>query len=170
MVGERGYNLSGGERQRIALARALIRQAPILLLDEPTSALDSQSERLFQQALNRACQGRITLIIAHRLSTIRRCSRIYVMNQGQIVESGDHETLMAHQGLYFNLVQAQQCDSIDEIELDIPNNEDDHQGEKTSSLITLFKIIFVLTETNMNAYSQDIKSVSLNNDDIKVNK
>jgi ABC-type multidrug transport system fused ATPase/permease subunit len=129
MIGERGVNLSGGERQRIALARALVRQASILLLDEPTSALDSRSEQLLQQALDRACQGRITLIIAHRLSTIRECSCIYVMNHGQIVEFGNHETLMARQGFYFNLSQAQQRDNIGEIESDVLSNDNENQGE-----------------------------------------
>jgi len=131
MIGERGVNLSGGERQRIALARALVRKTPILLLDEPTSALDSRSEQLLQEALDRACQGRMTLIIAHRLSTIRECSCIYVMNHGEVVEFGNHQTLMARRGFYFNLSQAQQRDHIGETESDVSNNDNDNQGENS---------------------------------------
>jgi ABC-type multidrug transport system fused ATPase/permease subunit len=129
MIGERGVNLSGGERQRIALARALVRKAAILLLDEPTSALDSHSEQLFQESLDVACQGRMTLIIAHRLSTIRECSCIYVMDHGEVVEFGNHQTLMDRQGFYFNLSQAQQRDHIGEIESDLLKNANDDQGE-----------------------------------------
>jgi len=129
MIGERGVNLSGGERQRIVLARALIRHAPILLLDEPTSALDSRSEQLLQQALDRACKGRLTLIIAHRLSTIRHCSCIYVMDHGKIVEFGNHEELMALRGFYFNLSKAQQREKISGDELHASTTDDDNQGE-----------------------------------------
>ncbi len=129
MIGERGVNLSGGERQRIALARALVRKAPILLLDEPTSALDNRSERLLQQALDRACKGRLTLIIAHRLSTIRHCSCIYVMDHGQVVEFGNHEALMARQGFYYNLSQVQQRENIGDNEVNVVNNDNDNQGE-----------------------------------------
>ncbi len=130
LVGERGFNLSGGERQRIALARALVQKAPIFLLDEPTSALDSHSERLFQKALSRACQNRITLIIAHRLSMIRTCSYIYVMDHNQIVESGDHQTLMDRQDFYFKLIQAQKRDNIDKIEVDLLVDDNENQGKQ----------------------------------------
>ncbi|MET0183174.1 MAG: ABC transporter ATP-binding protein [Caulobacterales bacterium] len=103
IVGERGGNLSGGERQRIALARAFLRDAPILLLDEATSALDSESEAKVQEALNRLCAGRTTLIIAHRLATVRDADRILVMENGEIVESGKHDALVAKGGLYARL-------------------------------------------------------------------
>lgn len=107
-VGERGASLSGGERQRIALARAFLRNAPILLLDEATSALDAANEALVQAALEQVSRGRTTLIIAHRLSTIRHASRIFVMEQGEIVETGDHATLMGMNGRYARLAALQE--------------------------------------------------------------
>jgi subfamily B ATP-binding cassette protein MsbA len=103
MVGPRGVKLSGGQRQRLAIARALLKDAPILLLDEATSALDTQSESQVQQALELLMKGRTTLIIAHRLSTIRHADVIYVMDKGQIVESGTHERLLAQGGVYAKL-------------------------------------------------------------------
>jgi len=107
LVGERGVTLSGGERQRIAIARAMLRDAPILLLDEATSALDAQNERDVQLALDHAMQGRTSLVIAHRLATIRAADRILVLDQGRIVEEGDHATLVARDGLYARLAALQ---------------------------------------------------------------
>ncbi len=104
-VGEGGLKLSGGQRQRIAIARAMLRGAPILLLDEATSALDTESERQVQEALSRLMRGRTTIVVAHRLSTVLDADRIYVMDRGRVVESGDHSTLMAQGGLYASLYQ-----------------------------------------------------------------
>jgi subfamily B ATP-binding cassette protein MsbA len=99
-VGEGGLKLSGGQRQRIAIARAMLRAAPILLLDEATSALDTTSERQVQEALTRLMKGRTTIVIAHRLSTVVDADRIYVLDKGQVAETGTHASLMADGGLY----------------------------------------------------------------------
>ncbi|MEZ4514161.1 MAG: ABC transporter ATP-binding protein [Chloroflexota bacterium] len=107
VVGERGGTLSGGQRQRIAIARALLRDAPILILDEPTAALDAESEDLVMSALDRLMQGRTTFIIAHRLSTIRDADQIVVMDKGRVVETGRHAELLAQDGHYAYLVQLQ---------------------------------------------------------------
>ena len=106
-LGEDGARLSGGQRQRVAIARALLRDAPILLLDEATSALDAESERLVQDALDRLMANRTTLVIAHRLATVRQADRIIVMNEGRIVEQGNHESLSAAGGLYARLARLQ---------------------------------------------------------------
>jgi ATP-binding cassette, subfamily B, bacterial len=106
-LGEGGARLSGGQRQRIAIARAVLRKAPILLLDEATSALDAESEKLVQDALDHLMQDRTTIVIAHRLATVRSADRIIVMDQGRIVEEGDHMTLSAAGGLYARLASLQ---------------------------------------------------------------
>lgn len=106
-VGPRGSRLSGGERQRLSLARAILRDSPILLLDEPTSALDADSEARVQEALDRFAANRTTIVVAHRLSTVRRANLILVLNQGRIVEAGTHDQLIAKGGLYGELAALQ---------------------------------------------------------------
>jgi ABC-type multidrug transport system fused ATPase/permease subunit len=106
-VGERGARLSGGQKQRLSLARAILKNAPVLLLDEPTSALDSESEALVQEALDRFMADHTTIVIAHRLSTIKNADRVLVLDQGQIVEQGTHEELLAKGGLYQELYAKQ---------------------------------------------------------------
>ena len=107
VVGENGVMLSGGQRQRLAIARAIFKDAPILILDEATSALDTESERYIQKALEHVCEGRTTLVIAHRLSTIERADRILVMDQGRIIEQGTHQALLEKGGAYAALHQLQ---------------------------------------------------------------
>lgn len=102
-VGERGVKLSGGQRQRIAIARTILKDAPILVLDEATSALDSESERLIQEAFTRLMKGRTSIVIAHRLSTIQKMDRIIVMENGKIIEDGSHRKLLKQKGVYATL-------------------------------------------------------------------
>jgi subfamily B ATP-binding cassette protein MsbA len=110
VIGERGFRLSGGERQRLSIARALLKNAPILVLDEATSALDSESERLVQQALHNLMVGRTVFVIAHRLSTVRRADRIVVLENGSISDVGSHEELLTRLGTYRRLYELQFID------------------------------------------------------------
>jgi subfamily B ATP-binding cassette protein MsbA len=110
VIGERGVRLSGGERQRLAIARALLKNAPVLILDEATSALDSESEALVQSALHNLMSGRTVFVIAHRLSTVRRADRIVVIDNGMISEIGAHEELMSRLGTYRRLYDLQFSD------------------------------------------------------------
>jgi ABC-type multidrug transport system fused ATPase/permease subunit len=106
-IGDRGNKLSGGQRQRISIARAILKNPPILILDEATSALDTESEKMVQEALENLMKNRTTLVVAHRLSTIKKADEICVLHEGMIVERGKHEELMQHKGFYKKLVDMQ---------------------------------------------------------------
>ena len=112
MVGERGVTLSGGQRQRIAIARAIIRDTPILILDEPTSGLDAQSEQAVIEALDRLMKGKTSIVIAHHLGTIRHADVIFVVKDNQLVEHGTHDELLAAGGLYSELYEIQHEEPI----------------------------------------------------------
>ena len=107
MVGEGGYRLSGGQRQRLAIARAVLKDAPLLILDEATSAVDNETEASLQRSIDYVSRDRTTVIIAHRLSTIRNCDTILVMDSGSIVESGSHDELVNQGGIYSRLWKVQ---------------------------------------------------------------
>ena len=126
LVGERGQALSGGERQRISIARALLIDPRILIMDEATSSVDSETEKEIQKALDNLVQGRTTIAIAHRLSTLRKADRLVVLDRGQVVEVGPHEELMAKQGAYYRLYQAQARNP--EAEVGVSGSEDGEGG------------------------------------------
>ena len=114
VIGEKGFRLSGGERQRLAIARAILKNAPVLILDEATSSLDAESESLVQAALANLMQGRTALVIAHRLSTIRRANRIAVLEEGRITAIGSHDELLTASPTYQRLYQLQFMDMPEE--------------------------------------------------------
>jgi len=112
VVGERGQKLSGGQRQRIAMARAVLKDAPILVLDEATSSVDNETEAAIQRSLGTICRGRTTIVIAHRLSTVRNASSIHVLDGGRVVEHGTHGELVSMEGVYANLWRVQTGEDV----------------------------------------------------------
>jgi ATP-binding cassette, subfamily B, bacterial len=125
MVGERGQGLSGGERQRISIARALLIDPRILILDEATASVDSETEKEIQKALDNLVAGRTTIAIAHRLSTLQRANRLVVMDRGKVVEEGPHDELMAREGAYYRLYQAQARNVDTDMDDKAKSREDD---------------------------------------------
>jgi ATP-binding cassette, subfamily C, bacterial CydD len=117
-VGERGAGLSGGQIQRIALARAFLRDAPLVILDEATANLDPESERLVQEGIEDLAQGRTLLVVAHRLATVRRADRILVLEGGRVAEAGTHETLAATKGIYARMIAAYGQGTLGQVDLE----------------------------------------------------
>ena len=111
-IGERGLNFSGGQRQRIAIARAILKNAPLIILDEATSSLDTKNESDIQRSLDELLKGKTALIVAHRLSTVKTADRIFVLHSGNMVEEGTHQELMGKEGYYYRLVSAQNVETI----------------------------------------------------------
>ncbi|CAM4848888.1 unnamed protein product, partial [Rotaria magnacalcarata] len=159
LVGERGVQLSGGKKQRIALARALVKQPSFLLLDEATSALDNINEKIVQEALDRACKSRTTIVIAHRLSTIRNADQIYVLDKGVVIEQGTHETLMAKEGRkYQSMVKRQQMEKVfddadDTMIIEQATAEDEKSRVEHSRLLSSTQILDV-TQQSPKSFSE----------------
>ncbi|GKB17596.1 AAA+ ATPase domain-containing protein, partial [Tanacetum coccineum] len=152
-VGDKGTQLSGGQKQRIALARAMIKDPKILLLDEPTSALDPTSESLVQQAIDKISKGRTTIVIAHRLATVKNAETIIVLEQGSVIEIGDHHQLMAKEGAYFSLIKlASEAVSSNHFSEMSPNYE-------TSSTYNLLKQNHVYS-ISMSGYMKSVQDVN----------
>src|SRR5699024_6367576 len=112
-IGDSGNKLSGGQKQRLSIARAVLKNPPIMILDEATSALDTESEKLVQNALEKMMENRTSVVIAHRLSTIQDADLIVVLSKGKIVEQGKHQELLDQKGVYFNLVKMQSLDGAE---------------------------------------------------------
>lgn len=137
-IGQRGGLLSGGQKQRVAIARSIVSRPKVLLLDEATSALDPHAEGIVQQALDRAAEGRTTIVIAHKLATIRKADNIVVMKKGKIVEQGTHAGLMKQDGIYAQLVRIQDLSvSKDQSDTDSDDQEDESSAEEADLVETL---------------------------------
>jgi ABC-type multidrug transport system fused ATPase/permease subunit len=153
-LGERGAQLSGGERQRIAIARAFLKQAPILILDEPTSAIDSRTEKVILDALDRLMVGRTSFIIAHRLSTVRGVDQILVMDGGRLVEQGTHPELFAENGLYRQLYEAQVMQPGPAVRLAAPRGLGNAMLDDAHSLLTAVRLLLEIDPSVLDALSE----------------